>query len=105
MEDLGHEVLVAGDFGEAIVHLVAPLPIDLLFVDMRMNDQPFGGYEVANRAIILQPHVKVLYTSGTPLTADMPNKFVRGGQFLPKPYSPEQLGSAIGQLLGPPPYP
>ena len=28
MEDLGHGVLVAGDLGEAIVHLSAPAPID-----------------------------------------------------------------------------
>lgn len=99
MEDLGHGVLLAGDLGEAIAHLSAPAPIDALFVDMRLSDLPFGGYEVANQAAALRPGLRVLYTSGTPLTADMEGRFVPGGRFIQKPYSPEQLGTAMEQLL------
>jgi CheY-like chemotaxis protein len=99
MEDLGHSTLVASDLDEAIVHLSASASIDAVFVDMRLNALPFGGYEVANRAIALQPHLRVLYTSGTPLTADVADRFVPGGQFIQKPYSPEQLGASMEQLL------
>jgi CheY-like chemotaxis protein len=99
MEDLGHSTLVACDLGEAIVHLSASVPIDALFVDMRLSALPFGGYDVANQAIALQPDLRVLYTSGTPLTADMTDQFVPGGQFIQKPYSPEQLGISMQQLL------
>ena len=99
MEDLGHHTLVACDLDEALVHLSAPALIDALFVDMRLSALPFGGYEVANQAIALQPNLRVLYTSGTPLTADIAERFVPGGQFLQKPYSPEQLGASMEQLL------
>jgi DNA-binding NtrC family response regulator len=100
MEDLGHNSLVACDLAEAIVHLSASVPIDALFVDMRLGALPFGGYDVANQAIALQPDLRVLYTSGTPLTADMAEQFVPGGQFIQKPYSPEQLGISIAVYAG-----
>ena len=99
MQDLGHTALAASDLGEAIAHLSAGAPIDALFVDMRLSDLAFGGYDVANQAIALRPDLRVLYTSGTPLTAEMTDQFVPGGQFLQKPYSPEQLGSSMEQLL------
>jgi len=99
MEDLGHNTLVAGDLGEAMVHLSAAEPIDALFVDMRLATLPFGGYEVANQAVALQPELRVLYTSGTPLSAEMASQFVPGGQFLQKPYSPEELQISLQRLL------
>jgi DNA-binding NtrC family response regulator len=99
MEDLGHSTLVASNLGEAIAHLSASKSIDGLFVDMRLSDLPFGGYDVANQAIALQPELRVLYTSGTPLSAEMSEQFVPGGQFIQKPYSPKQLGISMEQLL------
>ena len=99
MEDLGHETLAAGGVDEAIEHLSAPVVINALFVDMRLRDAALGGYEVADRAIVLQPDVRVLYTSGTPLTAEMSDRFVPGGHFLQKPYSPEQLETSVERLL------
>lgn len=82
MEDLGHDTLVACDLGEALVHLSAAVPIDALFVDMRLSALAFGGLEVANQGVALQPA-----------------QFVPGGRFIQKPYSPEQLGISIDQLL------
>ena len=99
MEDLGHSSLSACDLEEAIVHLSASAAIDALFVDMRLSALPFGGYDVADQAIALRPGLRVLYTSGTPLSAEMAQRFVPGGQFLQKPYSPEQLGASMEQLL------
>lgn len=99
MEDLGHSILVASDLGEAIVHLAAAGPIDALFVDMRLSELAHGGYEVANQAVALLPNLRVLYTSGTPLNAEMTDRFVPGGQFIQKPYSPEQLAASMERLL------
>ncbi len=99
LEDLGHTTLLASDLGEALAHLSASVVIDALFVDMRLREMAGGGYDVANQAIALQPHLRVLYTSGTLLTADMSDRFVPGGQFLQKPYSPEQLGISMERLL------
>lgn len=99
MEDLGHTTLAAGDLGEALAHLSAPVAIDALFVDMRLSALAFGGYDVANRGVALQPGLRVLYTSGTPLNAEMTEQFVPGGQFIQKPYLPEQLVDSMERLL------
>jgi DNA-binding NtrC family response regulator len=99
VEDLGHGPLLAYDLASALLHLGAPYHIDALFVDIRLAALVFGGYEVANHAIALRPSLRVLYTSGTPLSVDMTDRFVKGGHFLPKPYSPQQFEYSIGQLL------
>ena len=97
--DLGHTTLLASDLGEALEHFSAPAVIEALFVDMRLRELAFSGYDVANQAIALQPHLRVLYTSGTPLGSEMSDRFVPGGQFIQKPYSPEQLGTSMERLL------
>jgi len=99
IEDLGHNALLASDPGEALSHLSASRHIDALFVDIRLKEQACGGYVIANQAIVQHPQLRVLYTSGSPLTAEMTRQFVRGGQFLQKPYSPSQLEFAVGELL------
>lgn len=99
IEDLGHTPLMAEDLAGALAHLSAPEEIDLLFVDIRLSALSEGGYDVANQALGLRPNLRVLYTSGKPLSAEMSDQFVGGGQFLQKPYSPEQLEVSIGKLL------
>jgi DNA-binding NtrC family response regulator len=99
IEDLGHTPLMAEDLTSALAHLSAPGSIDLLFVDIRLNALPSGGYDVANQALALRPDLRVLYTSGRPLTADMSDQFVVGGQFIQKPYSPGQLEVSVDKLL------
>jgi two-component SAPR family response regulator len=81
------------------LHLSAAKHIDLLFVDIRLNTLALGGYEVANQAISIRPELRVLYTSGSPLTGDMSGLFVGGGQFIQKPYSPRQLELSVSKLL------
>ncbi len=97
--DLGHQTLLASDLGEALVHLSAPSGIDALFVDIRLSALALGGYDVANQAKQLRPNLRVLYTSGTPLTEGMSDLFVGGGQFIQKPYSSDQLEISVGKLL------
>ena len=99
MEDLGHHTLVAVDLSEALAHLLSDFRIDALFVDIRLREMAFGGYDIANHAVAGRPEIRVLYTSGTPLCAEMTDRFVAGGQFLEKPYSPEQLVASMERLL------
>jgi CheY-like chemotaxis protein len=99
IEDLGHEILVASDVNEALSQLASLHPIDALFVDMRLAAAALGGCEVANHAVVNRPGLRVLYTSGKPLSDSMSALFVAGGQFLQKPYSPAQLEFSVGTLL------
>jgi CheY-like chemotaxis protein len=97
--DLGHSTFVARDLAGALLHLTVPNQIDALFVDIRLAELALGGYDVANQAIALRPGLRILYTSGTPLTAEMRDLFVGGARFLQKPYSPAQLELSVGELL------
>jgi DNA-binding NtrC family response regulator len=99
IEDLGHTILMAGDIGEALLHLSSPQHIDALFVDMRLRAVALGGCEVANQAIKARPELRVLYTSGRPLSDEMAELFVGGGKFIQKPYSPTQLQFSVDSLL------
>ena len=99
VDDLGYGSLVANDLASALSHLLAPRQIDILFVDIRLDALVFGGYDVANQAIGIRPGLPVLYTSGSTLNEDMTVRFVNGGHFLQKPYSPKQLETAIEALL------
>lgn len=99
IEDLGHQTLLAGDLKSALAHLSTSQHIDGLFVDIRLDRLALGGYDVANHVTALRPGLRVLYTSGTPLTPDMTKLFVAGGQFIQKPYSPAQLEFSVGELL------
>ena len=101
IDDLGHHALLAGDVDEAIQQLSALHDIDALFVDIRLGGVAEGGYAIADHAIVARPGLRVLYTSGSALTAEMTDHFVGGGQFLQKPYSDGQLVTAIEQLLEP----
>ena len=99
IEDLGHTALLASSLAAALLHLEAPRHIDMLLVDIRLHALVFGGYEVADQAIVLRSGLPVLYTSGSILTDDMAGRFVPGGRFLQKPYSPVQLESLLDELL------
>lgn len=99
LKDLGHYPLATSDLARALVHLVAPHPIDALIVDIRLDALAFGGYDVANQAIELRPLLPVLYTSGSSLTQNMTERFVPGGRFLQKPYSPAQVETLLTEIL------
>lgn len=97
--DLGHSALLANDLASALEHLSSPARIDALFVDIRLAGLARGGYDIADRAVQIRPGMRVLYTSGSPLTAEMEQHFVEGGGFLQKPYSSSQLETSVGDLL------
>ncbi len=99
LEDMGHNTLPASNLAGALAHLLAEQPIDALFVDIRLDALPFGGYDVADQAIGLRPHLPVLCTSGSPLSHEMTGRFVPGARFLQKPYSPAQIEEFITETL------
>jgi CheY-like chemotaxis protein len=99
IEDLGHIPLTAANMADALSHLNGAQHIDAMFVDIRLSTLSSGGYDVANQAIGIRPALRVLYTSGRPLTDDMSDQFVDGGRFLQKPYSPAQLALSVAELL------
>lgn len=99
VQELGHETMTAGDTAEARQHLESPKQIDALFTDIRFKANKHGGFELAQMAIKLRPDLRVLYTTGSPITDDMRMLFVDGAYFMQKPYSPDQLQTSMEKLF------
>ncbi len=73
--------------------------IDLLLTDMKMPEG-MDGLELAEILTTQKPRLKVLYTSGySPSLLGAPDSFREDFNFLPKPYPPEKLLSAIRNVL------
>jgi DNA-binding response OmpR family regulator len=98
LEAGGFDVLVCGD-GPAALKLIAEFPgdIDLLLTDFRMPRM--AGPDLARRARLLRPEVKVLYMSGNPLEALSSGQLEPGAQILGKPFSGQALTHHIRQIL------
>lgn len=99
--DWGHTTLIAGDVDEALAHLHSPQQIDVLFTDIRLKAALQGGYEVARRAVQLRPKLRVLYATGDLISDKTGPLFVKGAQFLQKPYTAAGLQSSLAELLAP----
>ena len=97
--ELGYNVLKANNSEQALAVLDSGMHIDLLFTDVVMPGL-LKSPEMVRRAVLLQPHLRVLYTSGYTR-----NAIVHGGrldpgvELLSKPYSREDLAVKIRQLL------
>ena len=100
--DWGHITLEAGDVEEALAHLHSPQHIDALFTDIRLKAEPNGGYEVARRAILLRPQLRVLYATGDLISDQNRALFVKGAEYLQKPYTEAGLRKSIAGLLAAP---
>ncbi|HKR43522.1 MAG TPA: response regulator, partial [Paraburkholderia sp.] len=100
LAELGYSVLKANNAEQALAVLNSGVHVDLLFTDVVMPGR-LKSPEMARRAMLLQPHLRVLYTSGY-----TQNAIVHGGrldpgvELLSKPYSREDLAFKIRQVLG-----
>jgi CheY-like chemotaxis protein len=100
LRSLEYAVLATPDGDTALQCLRAyEGPVHLLFSDIVM---PGGmtGWELAKRAVILRPTIKVLFTSGyTEPAAGSVHSQSDLGSLLAKPYSKADLANAVRQAL------
>jgi two-component system cell cycle sensor histidine kinase/response regulator CckA len=98
LERAGYTVLLAGD-GEAALELVErhPEPLNLLISDIVLPGLP--GPEVAERVRHRHRDVKVLYSSGYPGDELTRRGLGADAAFLSKPFTPDELVSAVADLL------
>ena len=99
INDCGYATLSAGDMGTADALLHSAHRIDALFTDIRLHKALHGGFEIARRAILLRPTLRVLYASGAVATREFASMSVKGAHFLMKPYSCIKLQVSLGALL------
>ncbi|HUG99466.1 MAG TPA: PAS domain S-box protein [Gammaproteobacteria bacterium] len=97
--DLGYEVLDAADGPEALEVLREREDVDLLFTDIVMPGG-INGRQLAEAACLLNPDLRVLYTSGYTENAIVHHgRLDPGVQLLSKPYRRAELAERIRLAL------
>ena len=94
-QGVGNKTLSAATIEQAMVLIEGDEPVDLLFVDLKIQNDLEGGLKLARKAVEARPNLKVLYTSGQAVTDGMNALFVEKSAFLPKPYTVDQLATTL----------
>ncbi len=96
--ELGYTVRSAIGGAEALALLEGDAGVDLLFTDVVMPGM--DGRRLAERAVVLIPRLKVLYTTGYTPNAVVHNGVIdHGVDLLPKPFSLQQLARKVRSIL------
>jgi CheY-like chemotaxis protein len=98
-EDWGYHPVSATDVSEAMAILRSSHQMSVLFTDIYLKADVHGGCDIAREAMKLRPSLRVLYTTGNAASEKLKEQFVAGAHFIPKPYSPDQLKSALENLI------
>lgn len=99
LEELGYEIVIAGDGKEAVERLEDAPGFDLLFTDIVMPGE-LNGVAVAEKFRKKFPSKPVIYTSGYTRNAILPGDTLpQGSQFLSKPYDLQQLTAVLSETI------
>lgn len=95
----GFSVHAVSNAADALTHLQAGEPVDVLVTDIDLAGG-MDGIELAQRARGLRPDLPILYASGAVAAKKSPPT-LPGSTFLPKPYSPSRICELVTKLAGP----
>ena len=102
LTDLGYNVLTAKDASSGIKIIESHPALDLILTDVIMPG-PVKVDTLAQRALDLLPHAKIIFTSGyTEGSIVHSGRLSDGVAFLAKPYNHEALARKVRSILGPP---
>jgi CheY-like chemotaxis protein len=105
LREQGHQTLSAATMEQALALLDVTEGIDLLFVDVGLHEHRQVGLDLAQKAVLRTPDIKVLYTTGQTITDGLKALFVEGSALLPKPYTVDQLQTILTVNFGIKPAP
>jgi two-component system, chemotaxis family, CheB/CheR fusion protein len=98
LQGCGYVVLGARNGREALTLCEThPGPIHLLLSDVVMPE--LGGRELAERAAILRPDIKVLFMSGHTQDVVLREGIKKGTPFLEKPFTTSKLANKVREVL------
>jgi CheY-like chemotaxis protein len=89
----GFEVHAVGNARDALSHLAAGWPVDVLFTDVDLPGD-IDGAKLAVLARKLRPDLAVVYASGSRDHIDQ----VAGSAFVPKPYEPGEVCALLTRV-------
>jgi len=100
LAEAGYETLTARTLAEGLAITQSEKKIDLLFTDLTLVDEIDGGLQLGRAFAETRPQTPVLYTTGRGVTDGMLELFVKPYGFVAKPYTPENVLTAVKNLLG-----
>jgi DNA-binding NtrC family response regulator len=102
LQEAGYETASASTVAEALAIIESPdRQLDLLFTDITLRDDTDGGLMVGTAFAKSRPGAPVLYTTARGVTDGMVALFVQPNGFVAKPYTVEQLKTAVANLVSP----
>jgi len=100
LAELGYRVLQAANGEEAIRHVKAAGPIDLLISDVGLPG--LNGRQVAEIARAIRPGLRVLFVTGYAAKATIRSSFLEPGMdLIAKPFNMSELAAKISEILTP----
>jgi CheY-like chemotaxis protein len=95
LREQGHQTVSAATAEEALAVFEVVVRIDVLFIDVNLRGDIHAGLEVAKRVRARQADLAVLYTTGQAVTDGMRAMMVENSTVLEKPYTVDQLQTAL----------
>ncbi|MBV8755216.1 MAG: response regulator [Hyphomicrobiales bacterium] len=100
LREQGHQTVSAATPEEALAIFEVVDRVDVMFTDVILKGDIHAGLELAKEAVQRRPELKVLFTTGSSVTDGMKAMMVDKSAVLEKPYTVDQLQTALTVHFG-----
>ena len=100
LREQGHQTVSAARREEALAVCDMVDRVDVMFTDVILKGDIHAGLELAKEAVQRRPELKVLFTTGSAVTDGMKAMMVKKSAVLEKPYTVDQLQTALTVHFG-----
>lgn len=100
LREQGHQTVSAASPEEALAVFDVVERVDVMFTDVILKGDIHAGLELAKEAVQRRPELKVLFTTGSAVTDGMKAMMVDQSAVLEKPYTVDQLQTALTVHFG-----
>ena len=100
LREQGHQTVSAATPQEALAVFDVVDRVDVMFTDVILKGDIHAGLELAKEAVQRRPELKVLFTTGSAITDGMKAMMVEKSAVLEKPYTVDQLQTALTVHFG-----
>jgi DNA-binding NtrC family response regulator len=100
LREQGHQTVSAATAEQALAIFDVTERVDAMLTDIVLLGNAQAGLDLAKEAVKRRPDLKVLYTTGQAITDGIKAMMVKGSAVLEKPYTVDQLRTALLWHLG-----
>ena len=100
LREQGHQTMSAATPEEALAVFDVVDRVDVMFTDVILKGDIHAGLALAKEAVQRRPDLRVLFTTGSAITDGMKALMVNKSAVLEKPYTVDQLQTALSVHFG-----